>query len=662
DRGTFLKYFDRVCEAVAYAHSRGVIHRDLKPANVMIGSFGEVQVMDWGLAKVLARGGLADDRRKSMSRTEVSVIETVRSGSSTGGSLAGSVFGTPAYMPPEQARGEVEDLDERADVFGLGAILCEVLTGDPPYVAETTEEVHRLAKRGYLDDAMARLGRSGADREVIDLAKRCLAFEPRDRPQDARAVSRDVRAYLDSLEERARKLEFRAAKTRFRATAAVLLVLALGAASASYLWVDRERREALAQSAVRIEKAVSEARVRMAEAEASGGSAPKWAVALEAVEAAGRLVTPGAVPASEEELASLRRRIESEMDSHELVAALEKIRDDALYGNTSYAHHDAAYGQAFAGFLGADLFSLSPAGVAEKVRQTTRSAEIAQALDDWALLRRELRRPHETLRDISRAVDSNPGRARVWQLVESAGAESVERLVDGPEGKDVSASVLGVLADSLSHSGHASAAERLLRRAVEIEPGSFRANFQLGRLLADPRVGRVREGLPHLFAARTLRPRDRCTNFRLAEAYAGAGLWDQALGQCAIATDLGFADDWGTKDTLAILEKDGAVFSPAVLDRFLQTMERVRARDPDVPPRIWEVIGAARGLRAANSNGSEILARAEGDVARTGRADPFVLDMLARVQMATGDRRGAVRTLEEAMAFASAPPGWSRRL
>lgn len=662
ERLRFLGIFEQICQPLAYSHARGVIHRDLKPSNVMVGAFGEVQVMDWGLAKVLARGGLADDHRKSACRTEVSVIETVRSGGSSGGSLAGSVFGTPAYMAPEQARGEVEHLDERADVFGLGAILCEILTGYPPYVAETTEEVHRMAKRGYLDDAMARLKRSGGDREVVELARRCLAFEPRDRPQDAQTVAREVRAYIDSLEERAKQVELRAARTRFRATAATLLILAVGAASASYLWFDRERREVLAESTVRLEKAVSEARVRMAEAEASAGSAPKWAAAREAVEAAGRLVTLGAMPGSEEELANLRRRVESEMEAHKLVAALEKIRDAALYGNDSYVRYDAAYGQAFAEFLGADLFSLSPLRVVERLRQTTRSAEIAQALDDWALLRRELRRPHETQRDISCAIDSNPSRARIWQLIEGAGVESVERFVDGPEGRQVSASLLCVLADSLSLAGHLSAAERLLRRALESDSGSFRANFQLGRLLALSQGGRAGEGLPHLFAARTLRPRDRCTNFRLAEGFAAAGLWDQALGQCAVTLDLGFADDWGTRDILGILEKDGAAFAPAVLDRFLQATERIRARDPNVDPRIWRVVGAARCIRAVGTDASDMLAMAEADVAREGRSDPFVLGMLARVQSATGDRRAAVRTLEEAMALPGAGPESLRHL
>jgi serine/threonine-protein kinase len=124
-----LAVVEKVCQAVAYAHSRGVIHRDLKPSNVMVGQFGEVQVMDWGLAKEL-------------SRTEPAVVpdeatedvETVgRVEEAAGLSRAGAALGTPAYMPPEQAAGDWDIVDERADVFALGAILCQALTGQPPY-------------------------------------------------------------------------------------------------------------------------------------------------------------------------------------------------------------------------------------------------------------------------------------------------------------------------------------------------------------------------------------------------------------------------------------------------------------------------------------------------------------------------------------------------
>src|SRR5262249_10361492 len=127
DLPRFLTIFGQVCQTVAYAHARGVIHRDLKPANVMVGAFGEVQVMDWGLAKVLPHAGQAEET----STQEVTSIRTGSAGAGPVGQRVGTLYGmgTFGYMPPEQALGEAEQIDERADVFALGAILCVVLTG-----------------------------------------------------------------------------------------------------------------------------------------------------------------------------------------------------------------------------------------------------------------------------------------------------------------------------------------------------------------------------------------------------------------------------------------------------------------------------------------------------------------------------------------------------
>src|SRR5262249_4048156 len=135
DLPDLLQVFEKVCQTVAYAHSRGVIHRDLKPSNVMGGAFGEVQVMDWGLAKGLggssARPTGAEAGREPPGRPPESVIESHREAWSH--TQTGSLLGTPAYMPPEQASGDVDRIDTRADVFALGAVLCELLTGQSAY-------------------------------------------------------------------------------------------------------------------------------------------------------------------------------------------------------------------------------------------------------------------------------------------------------------------------------------------------------------------------------------------------------------------------------------------------------------------------------------------------------------------------------------------------
>jgi eukaryotic-like serine/threonine-protein kinase len=218
DRHGFLTIFLQVCQTIAYAHARGVIHRDLKPANVMVGSFGEVQVVDWGLAKVLAQGGVADERRArpSQAEPEAEAVATIRSGNSASQSEAGSVLGTPAYMAPEQARGEIDELDERCDVFALGAILCEILTGRAPYNGNRAE-VLRQAREGSLDDGFAKLDACGAETELITIAKRCLDPARDARFRDASHLARELSGHMASVADRVRTAEIAAAKAEARA-------------------------------------------------------------------------------------------------------------------------------------------------------------------------------------------------------------------------------------------------------------------------------------------------------------------------------------------------------------------------------------------------------------------------------------------------------------
>src|SRR5581483_10066840 len=118
ERGRFVAVFEQVCQAVGYAHAHRVIHRDLKPGNIMVGAFGEVQVMDWGLAKVLTdHPGTGPDPQDDADATLGTEIRSLRGEDAL--TQAGSLLGTPAYMAPEQAIGAVDQLDARSDVFGL---------------------------------------------------------------------------------------------------------------------------------------------------------------------------------------------------------------------------------------------------------------------------------------------------------------------------------------------------------------------------------------------------------------------------------------------------------------------------------------------------------------------------------------------------------------
>lgn len=135
-----LGVLQRVCEAMGYAHDKGVLHRDLKPANVMVGKYGEVYVMDWGLARVLGQADRHDLRLKPVTPSTQSAVRTERGAErhetpdSPLVTMDGAVIGTPAYMPPEQARGELEALGPHSDVYSIGAMLYELLAGQMPFV------------------------------------------------------------------------------------------------------------------------------------------------------------------------------------------------------------------------------------------------------------------------------------------------------------------------------------------------------------------------------------------------------------------------------------------------------------------------------------------------------------------------------------------------
>ena len=253
---------------MAYAHSRGVMHRDLKPANVMVGAFGEVQVVDWGFAKVLAQGGVADELR-ARKPVDESVIHTVRTDSAGSQSQAGSVLGTPAYMPPEQAFGRIEEIDERADVFALGGILCEILTGLPPYVPESGDLLMQAAQAD-LDQAHTRLDACGADDELVRLARSCLHGGLTKRPRNASVVAAAVTGYLASVEERARQAELAAAeekvkveeerkRRRLTVGLAAAILVTVATAGGVYGWYEKKRLDRRQANTMAITDAVREA-------------------------------------------------------------------------------------------------------------------------------------------------------------------------------------------------------------------------------------------------------------------------------------------------------------------------------------------------------------------------------------------------------------------
>jgi tetratricopeptide (TPR) repeat protein len=294
DLPRFVGIFEAVCQGVAFAHSQGVVHRDLKPSNVMVGAFGEVQVMDWGIAKV-CQAGTADGSGGASAPTDQT---------GTHGAI-----GTPAYMAPEQARGE--PVGPRADVFALGGLLATILTGEPPHTGEDTDEVIARAARGDLSGVFARLDACGA--EVAGIARRCLSPDPADRPADAGEVAGLVAAYRAGVEERLRQAEreravaaAEAREQRKRRRVQLALAAAVGlllAAGGAFAWWDQKRDADQARAEGEAREKRQEVERRMAAGRAAAeGLLDQAEVALQAgdahraavpVEQAGRRVDDG---------------------------------------------------------------------------------------------------------------------------------------------------------------------------------------------------------------------------------------------------------------------------------------------------------------------------------------------------------------------------------
>ncbi len=524
DRSRYLRIFEKVCQTVAYVHARGVIHRDLKPANMMVGAFGEVLVIDWGFAKVLGREHPASEADAERS------VHTVRSGPEGSHSQAGSVMGTPTYMAPEQARGHVDDVDTRADVFALGAILCEILTGEPPYPRES--RLALLAATGaHLADAQARLDDEALESELASLAKRCLAEDRGARPHDAGEVAAVMTAYLTSVEERKRQAEVAraAAEEQVRAdrrarrllvslAGAVLLAMLVGGAA---WWLrERDREGRMRQTAEAVDDAVADTQRALGAARSNATHDPsRWAQVERAVAGAQSMLEAGTSDeGTRARVATLAEDVTREAKRARAQAARtaadrtlrERLEHVALAHDRRDVAQIPAIAEAFREY-GIDVGALDVDAVAARVRASDAAAALVPALDHWATLEGAYgdgRPPAVAARlaGIADQADDDPTRKRARAAVVARDMSALRRMAAEESDALLATNAATLVCDALRTVGVPDVAASLLQEGIRRHPDSAAFHRQLAELLMDEDPPQRDAAAAHLQAALAVNP------------------------------------------------------------------------------------------------------------------------------------------------------------
>jgi tetratricopeptide (TPR) repeat protein len=481
-----LRVFREVCRALANAHAHGVIHRDVKPANVMVSDFDEALVLDFGLVKVRGAPDHVGVERNG-SPTEPDVTQD------------GSLLGTPNCMAPEQARRRPSEVDERTDVFGLGALLFWLLTGQPLYQGGGRNEILARAAEADVRDAVAALKSRHVDPELIGLVKRCLAKKKEDRPADARAVEEAVKAYQDRVQAEAdaeqRRRESRPLKLGLAGAALVVLALVgLGGVWALLGWESR-RRDAEAALG-KGEQALLQRRLGEAHSE------------LEHARRVGDVGLPG-----------LRKRQQELQSNLELVTKLEEAWGRRLVREARTQEGELAW--VLKGFAEAfDSAGLDVEGDAEDLARRVAASAVRQqlldAIDTWALLcdylasdpkHRKQRQQHLALRDrlttLAQRADDRPGQVRARIRDPKLWSDRVQLKVLAEEAlkTELSPGLVVLLTELLME--HGESPLQLLEAALDRYPGDVWFNMLLGFWLQDTDPARA---WAHFHAAAELRP------------------------------------------------------------------------------------------------------------------------------------------------------------
>lgn len=542
DRARFLGNFEQICQTIAYTHSLNIIHRDLKPANIMLGAFGEVQVMDWGVAKDLTSAEHLDAKRtrahdpSERNADDLAHLEALEFESP--GTIDGLVLGTPAYMAPEQARGDIFDIDKRADVFGLGGILCQIITGSPPYIGASSKEVYRDAANGNIEPCLQRIQDCDADEELKQLARECLVIDLSLRLRDASVVAARISHYFESVQLKLRSVELaRAAeearakqaehtivaeRKRRRSSIAFALTLLLSISAASYVWFwlqNREFRRMQANSEW-VNKTLDRANYLRDSANAAidENRVAKWSMVVAESNKAMDYLSKGSVdPATikratataaeiEEQAAKVRRAYENLQDQMQLKALLDQIRLQRSQGDAVSFDRigtDERYEAAFRAF-GIDLFASPPESVAAVLRTYVIQEDLVAAIDSWARAAPAHGGRCTRLLKVANLADDNPWRRALREAYSTEDHVALSDLAAQAASLKLAPSYFVMLGVALRDTGNLTLSIETLRLAQSQMPNDFWLNLELGRSLSQ--VGLNASAVGFSRAAVAIRP------------------------------------------------------------------------------------------------------------------------------------------------------------